>query len=63
MMRYSVQSRDWIFVKGYGFFSLLLKICVKKTWVVNVAKNVLIMLNNLQQIELKLLQKSNSKKQ
>ena len=20
-MRYSVQSRDWIFVKGYGFLS------------------------------------------
>ena len=61
-MRYSVQPRDSIFVKGYEFF-LLLKICVKTTWVVHVAKNFLIMLNNLQQIELKLLQKSNSKKQ
>ena len=27
MMRYSVQPRDWIFVKGYGFCPLL------KMWV------------------------------
>ena len=28
MMGYSVQPRDWIFVKGYAFY-LLLKIWVK----------------------------------
>ena len=36
MMRYSVQPRDWIFVKGYGFFCLLQKIWVTK----NISKNL-----------------------
>ena len=36
MMRYSVQPRDWIFVKGYGFFCLLPKIWVTK----NISKNL-----------------------
>ena len=36
MMHYSVQPRDWIFVKGYGFFCLLQKIWVTK----NISKNL-----------------------
>ena len=59
MTRYSVQPTDRIFVKGYGF---LVKIKVK-VWVVNIAKNFLIMLKNLQQMHLKLLQKVSFKKQ
>ena len=52
-MRYSVQPRDQIFVKGYGFLALL-KIWAKilgkikeKTWVVNTVKDFLIMLKNV----------------
>ena len=63
IMRYLVQTRDQILAKGYGFLSfaknmgkILIKIQIK-TWVVNTAKNVLIMLNNLQQMHLKLLRK------
>ena len=70
MARYSVQPRDRIFVKGYGFLSFDIKIWVKifvkiyiKTYVVNTAKILLIMLNNLQQMHLKLLQKEQFKKQ
>ena len=55
MMRYSVQPRDRIFVKGYGFWSFA------KNMGKNIGKNVsnfrgkysqnlLIMLSNLQQI-------------
>ena len=56
MTRYSVQPRDWIFVKGYGISSFtknMGKILVKievKTWGLNTTKNLLIMLNNLQKI-------------
>ena len=34
MMRYSVQPRDWIFVKGYGFLSFTKKMCK------NIGKNI-----------------------
>ena len=34
MMRYSVQARDWIFVKGYGFFSFA------KNMGKNIVKNI-----------------------
>ena len=61
MMRCSLQPRDRIFVKGYGFLSFA------KTMGKNIGKNIsknvsgkysqkyLIMLNNLQQMHLKLL--------
>ena len=58
-MRSTVQPRDQIFVKGYGFLSLL-NILVKKlvkTSAANIVRNFLIMLNNLLQMHLKLLQK------
>ena len=68
MTRYSIQSRDRIFVKGYGFLSFA------KNMGKNVGKNrskslsgkyshFLIMLNNLQQMRLKLLQKEQFNKQ
>ena len=63
MIRYSVQPRDRMFVKAMEF-NLLLKICVKilakipeKTKVVNIVRIFFIMLNNLQQMHLKLIQK------
>ena len=28
-MRYSIQSRDWIYVKGYGFLSFAKYMCKK----------------------------------
>ena len=63
-MHYSVQPRDQIFVKGYGllnFENISVKISVKFS-VVNIARNLLIMLKNLQQMHLKLLQKESFKK-
>ena len=63
MMRYSVKPRDQIFVKGYGFLSFAKNIGKSigknktKTSVVNTAKSFLIMLNNLQQLHLKLFRK------
>ena len=68
MARYSFQSRDRIFVKGYGFLSFaknLGKISVKKivTIVVNIVRNFLIMLNSLLQMHLELLQKEQFEKQ
>ena len=61
MMLYSVQPKDQIFVKGYGFLSIGeymgknngKNICKN----VNTVKDFLIMLNNLLQMHLKLLQK------
>ena len=52
MMRYLVHSRDRLFIKGYGLF-----------FKINISKNFLIMLNNLEQMHLKLLQKVQFKKQ
>ena len=60
-MRFSVQPRDRIFVKGYGILSIaknMVKILVKisvRASVVNIVRNFLIMLKNLQQMALKLL--------
>ena len=65
-MCYSVQPRDQIFVKGYGFLNFAENISVKisvKSSVVNIARNLLIMLKNLKQMHLKLLQKESFKKQ
>ena len=66
-MHYLVQSRDQIFVKGYGFLCVvknmgrqigknISKILSSKT-----VKNLLIMLNNLLQMQLKLFQKERFK--
>ena len=69
MVSYSVQSRDRIFVKGYGFLSFAknkdknIGRSIVKIRVLNTARNFLIMLKNLQQIHLKLLQKEQLKKQ
>ena len=52
-MHYSVQPRDRIFVKGYGFLSFAKSMSknigktISKGQVVNKVKNVLIMLDNL----------------
>ena len=54
MMRYSVQPRDRIFVKGCGFLSLAKSMGknigknIVKSWVVNTVDNFLIMLKNRQ---------------
>ena len=61
MGRYLVQPRDQEFIKGYGFLSFAKNMGKNigkkvKTWVVNAAMK-LTMLNNLQQMHLKLLQK------
>ena len=70
MTRYSVHSRDRIFVKGYGFLSFARNI--SKNIGKNISKNLsskyrvrnfLIMLNSLLQMHLKLLQKEPFKKQ
>ena len=57
-MSYSVQPRDRIFVKGYGFlyFAKNMNIDIVK----NICKNF--MLTNLPQISLKLIQKEQLKK-
>ena len=54
-MRYSVQARDGVFIKGYGFLSFAQNIGknVSKTEMVNTAKNFLIILKSLQQLHLK----------
>ena len=59
MMRYSVQPRDWIFLKDHGFLSFAKNKGrnIVKTCMINTARNFLIMLNNLQQMHLKLLHK------
>ena len=68
MPKYSVQPRDQIFVKDCGFLSFAknmgknIGINISKTLVANVARNFLIMLNNLQQMRLKLLRKKQFKK-
>ena len=51
MMKHSVQLRDRIFVKGYGF------LCFAK----NIGENI--MLKDLQQMHLRLLQKEKFKRQ
>ena len=73
MMQYSIQPKDRLFVKAQGFLSfaknigkMLVKILAKtqvKTEMVNIARNSLIMLNNLPQMSLKLLQEEQFKKQ
>ena len=60
MTLYSVQPRDQIFVKSYGFSSFaknMGKNIVKAFIKINIAINFLIMLKNLPQMHLKLLRK------
>ena len=45
-MRYSIEPRDRIYVKGYGFLSFAKN--AGKFSVINMVKNVLIVLKNLQ---------------
>ena len=62
-MCYSVQPRDQMFVKGYGFlpFAKNMRKKIGKKLSKNVSgkilKNFYIMLNNMQQIHVKLFQK------
>ena len=58
-MRYSVQPRDCVFLKDHGFLSFAKNMGrnIVKTCVINTPRNFFIMLNNLQQIHLKLLHK------
>ena len=63
MLRYSVQPTDRIFVKGYGFLSFAKNMgknigkSISKNLMVNKARKILIKLKNLQQMQLKLIQK------
>ena len=63
MLRYSVQPIDRIFVKGYRFLSFAKNMgknigkSISKNLMVNKARKFLIMLKNLQQMQLKLIQK------
>ena len=60
MTHYLVQLREIIFVEGYGFLSFVINMGKNKNKNLSgkySQKNFLIMLNNLQQIHLKLLQK------
>ena len=65
MTQYSVQPRERVFVKGYGFFSFAKNMGknisenISKNYIV---RNFLIMLNNLPQMRLKLLQLEQFKK-
>ena len=66
-MRYSIEPRERIYVKGYGFLSFARNLGTHST---KVAKNLnnkygqkLILLKNLQQMHLKLLAKERFKKQ
>ena len=69
MTRYSVQPRNRVFVKGYGFLSFAKNMYrnigknISKNLSSNLVKNFLIMPNNLLQMHLKLFQKVQFKKQ
>ena len=68
MICYSVQLRDRIFVKGYGFLSLAENMGnaigenISKNLSDKYSQKLFIMLNNLQQMSLKLLQTEQFKK-
>ena len=69
MQHYSVQPKNRIFVKGYGFLSFAENMGrnigknIKKPLVVNKVRKFLIMLNNLLKMHLKQLQKETIQKQ
>ena len=58
-MRYSVEPRDRIYVKGYEFLSFAKN--MDKKLIINMVKIFLIVLKNLQRMQLKLLQEKNQK--
>ena len=60
-MRYSIESRDRIYVKGYGFLSFTKN--MGKSLSNKYGQNFLIVLKNLQQMQQKQLQKEQFKKQ
>ena len=62
MTHYSVQPRDRIFVKSYGFLSFLRYMGKSTSKNLSKYRNFLIMLNNLLQMQLKLFQKKKFKK-
>ena len=57
MTRYSIQPRDWIFVKDHGFLPFAKNMGksigknISKSLIGKTAKNLLIMLKDLQQIQ------------
>ena len=69
MQRYSVQPRDKMFVKSCGFLSIAKNMGenigknISKSLNSKYSQNLLIMVNNLQQMRLKLLQEDSFKKQ
>ena len=65
MARYSIEPRDRIFLKEYGFrsFAKSMSKNIGKNITVNTARNFLIVLNYLLEIHLKLLQKEKFKNQ
>ena len=60
-MRYSIEPRDIIYVKGYGFLSFTKN--MGKSLSNKYGQNFLIVLKNLQQMQQKQLQKEQFKKQ
>ena len=67
MIQYSVQPRYRIFTKGYGFLSFAKNIgkisgkIIIRTYMGNIARIILIMLENLSQMSLKLCRKDSFK--
>ena len=49
-MKYSIEPRDKIYVKGYGFMSFAKKVSKRLSHIYHMAKNFLIVLQNLQQM-------------
>ena len=60
-MRYSIEPEDRIYVKGYGVMSFSKYMSTHLT--INTVRNFLIQLKNLQQMQSKLLEKEQLKKQ
>ena len=61
MQCYSVQPKDWIFVKGYGFLTFAKYMCRNVGKNISKTLNPLMMLKNLLQMLLKLPQKKQQK--
>ena len=60
-MRYSIEPKDRIYIKGYGFLSFAKN--TAKNLSNQYSQKLLILLKNIQQIQQKLLQKKQFKKQ
>ena len=66
-MRYSIEPKDGIYVKGYRLLSFAKNISIHATKTAksmsnNIVKKLLIVLKNLEQMQQKLLQKEQFKK-